>query len=116
MSYLSDRYQYVYVNSINSTTEKIISGVPQGSILGSLLFCLLINIANATANDIFADDSSLYSSDKQLTVIKQILIVCACVHVVVGVSVSIVSVCEKKGRGREGERMGKEKEEGEREI
>ena len=42
-SYLTDRGQFVRVNDCTSECLKIISGVPQGSILGPLIFCLFIN-------------------------------------------------------------------------
>ena len=42
-SYLKKRKQYVSVNSIKSTFEEIISGVPQGSIVGPILFNIFFN-------------------------------------------------------------------------
>ena len=42
-SYLSDRSQYVCVNSKLSAVGAIQTGVSQGSILGPLLFCIFIN-------------------------------------------------------------------------
>jgi retron-type reverse transcriptase len=39
-SYLSDRMQYVQYNQTNSIRQNISCGVPQGSILGPLLFLL----------------------------------------------------------------------------
>ena len=42
-SYLSNRKQFVRVDGTCSTILDVISGVPEGSILGPLLFCVLIN-------------------------------------------------------------------------
>ena len=42
-SYLIDRKQHVHINGVNSDTENISCGVPQGPVLGRLLFLLYIN-------------------------------------------------------------------------
>jgi len=42
-SYLSQRYQYVSINGNDSILVMITCGVPQGSVLGSLLCLLFIN-------------------------------------------------------------------------
>ena len=62
-SYLSGRRQQVVINGESSNWSPIRAGVPQGSILGPLLFLIYINdIAKdiGSAIRLFADDTSLY--------------------------------------------------------
>ena len=49
-SYLSSRTQYVVCNEYNSSTQSIEYGVPQGSILGPLLFILFMNDFSRASN------------------------------------------------------------------
>ena len=42
-SYLSDRYQRVHFNDLFSTWQSISSGVPQGSVIGPILFCMVMD-------------------------------------------------------------------------
>ena len=63
-SYIKDRYQYVIYNGKTSNLLEIRTGIPQGSILGPLFFCIYINDiikASAVFNYImYADDTTLY--------------------------------------------------------
>ena len=62
-SFLSDRKQRVVLNGIESEWETVYSGVPQGSVLGPLLFLIYINDLTDNIKSrikLFADDSSLF--------------------------------------------------------
>ena len=64
-SYLSNRQQYTSINGVKSDLEYIRWGVPQGSVLGPLLFLLFINdLSNSTDMNswFFADDTALAAS------------------------------------------------------
>ena len=62
-SYLSGRTQYVHINGCHSSPRTVSAGVPQGSILGPILFLLFINDLPSAAQhstvDIYADDTTL---------------------------------------------------------
>ena len=61
--YLYNRKQYVLYNSYKSDHKNILCGVPQGSILGPLLFILYVNDITNTSNVLefvlFADDTTI---------------------------------------------------------
>ena len=62
-SFLEDRKQCVVVNGKHSSWREVTSGIPQGSVLGPLLFVLYINDLPDTAISqvfLFADDTKLY--------------------------------------------------------
>ena len=73
-SYLSGRTQRCSVNGKLSTARTLSCGVPQGSILGPLLFLIYINdLPNSLQNAVprmFADDTNLTLSVKTLTELK----------------------------------------------
>jgi len=69
-SYLTDRKQYVFYNGLSSDLKSITCGVPQGSVLGPLLFLLYINdlpnISKVLNFFLFADDTNIYYESDNL--------------------------------------------------
>ena len=69
-SYLMNRYQYVNINGTNSDYMNVLCGVPQGSILGPILFILYINdmcnVSILLKPILFADDTNLFYSGKDI--------------------------------------------------
>ena len=60
-NYLTNRKQYVYINGKKSEEKKITCGVPQGSVLGPILFLIFINDLPRATNFftlLFADDTT----------------------------------------------------------
>ena len=70
IDFLKDRKKRVVLNGQNSSWANIEAGVPQGSILGPLLFLIYINDLpdNQSTNvKLFADDTSLFSAVHDIT-------------------------------------------------
>ena len=65
-SYLSDRTQYVEIDNTKSDSKLITTGVPQGSVLGPLLFLIYMNdietVSDAFNAVLFADDSTFITT------------------------------------------------------
>ena len=94
-SYLSNRPQYVTYNGTASMSHTIKCGVPQGSILGPLLFLIYINdLGNVWINTmplLFADDTNLFSCDQ--AALQMVFSVCLSVCLSVRPSVTPFSLC-----------------------
>ena len=73
-SYLCNRFQRSIINGSFSSWNEVITGVPQGSILGPLLFSIFLNdiflfISKCQLCN-YADDNTLYKSGKNMQKIK----------------------------------------------
>ena len=76
-TFLENRRQVVTISGTSSTERFITHGVPQGSVLGPLLFLLYINDLNESISHSttyhFADDTSLLLVDKSIKKIKKLI-------------------------------------------
>jgi len=68
-NYLNGRKQFTSIRDVDSSLKEISCGVPQGSILGPILFLILINDlpkASKFSTILFADYTTLQLSSKSL--------------------------------------------------
>ena len=76
-SYIKERQQCVTIDNFQSTLQTVKCGVPQGSVLGPLLFLVYINdIANSSklvSFHLFADDTALFFSHKNTYTLQETL-------------------------------------------
>ena len=76
-SYLSDRTQFISINGFNSDYKTVKYGVPQGSVLGPLLFLIFINDLNIAIKNSetfhFADDTCLLNIKDSIKKINKVV-------------------------------------------
>ena len=73
-SYLRNRMQMMSLVSVNSDIQTVCCGVPQGSVLGPLLFLIYINDFHNCSElldfHLFADDASLFFKHKDINILE----------------------------------------------
>ena len=76
-NYLMNRKQYVVVDNQASSMQFIKCGVPQGSVLGPVLFLLFINdiynVSNLLKFVLFADDTNIFCSNENVALLQDTL-------------------------------------------
>ena len=72
--YVSNRRQYVDYHGVQSSLLHIVTGVPQGSILGPLLFLIyindIINVSKFLHLILFADDTNIFLHHSDLNILQ----------------------------------------------
>ena len=75
--FLENRAQFVAVDGQHSSTRPVISGVPQGSVFGPLLFLIYVNNLSTVIKSncrLFADHALIYNTSQNMDILKQNLI------------------------------------------
>ena len=76
-SYLSKRRQFVSVNGSTSDYLEVSCGVPQGSVLGPLLFLIYLNdlpsVSKVLSFYVFSDDTNIFYSSSDLITLQKVM-------------------------------------------